>query len=164
MTAFKLHRKRMPVVDTMVMVGSEPVLRTAEAKTASSRRTIALDQGTVDALRDHRRRQLEERMAAGPIWEDTGLVFTREDGSALHPVRVTSTFKRQVQRAGLPWVGLHGCRHTSATLALQVGIPAKVVSERLGHSSVSITLDRYSHVLGNMQRDAADRIGELLFG
>jgi integrase len=146
------------------MVGRKPVLRESEAKSAAAHRTVALDSATVETLREHRRRQLEERMAAGPIWKDTGLVFTREDGSIVNPEWLTRAFKRHVSTAGLPWIGLHGLRHTHATMALKAGVPAKVVQERLGHSSVTITLDTYSHVLPNMQRDAAERIAELMFG
>jgi integrase len=79
-------------------------------------------------------------------------------------VRGRSKPEPLVRAAGLPWIGLHGLRHTHATMALQAGVPAKVVQERLGHSSVKITLDTYSHVLPNMQRDAAERVAELIFG
>jgi integrase len=159
-----LGAQRLAVADTLVMVGRKPVLRESEAKSAAAHRTVALDSATVETLREHRRRQLEERMAAGPIWKDTGLVFTREDGSIVNPEWLTRAFKRHVSTAGLPWIGLHGLRHTHATMALKAGVPAKVVQERLGHSSVTITLDTYSHVLPNMQRDAAERIAELMFG
>jgi len=80
------------------------------------------------------------------------------------PQLVTRTFKRHVEGAGLPWIGLHGLRHTHATVALKAGVPAKVVQERLGHSSVTITLDTYSQVLPSMRRDAAERIAEVMFG
>ncbi len=146
------------------MVGTKPVLRPAEGKSDAAIRTVDLDSVTVGLLMEHRRRQLEDRIAAGPIWNDTGLVFAHEDGSMISPQWVTRTFKRHVDRAGLPWIGLHGLRHTHATMALKAGVPAKVVQERLGHSSVFITLDTYSHVLPNMQRDAAERIAEVMFG
>lgn len=159
-----LDALRLAVADTLVMVGRKPTLRRFEAKSAAAHRTVAVDSATGEILREHRRRQLEERMAAGPIWNDTGLVFTREDGSLVNPEWLTRAFKRFVLAADLPWIGLHGLRHTHATMALKAGVPAKVVQERLGHSSVTITLDTYSHVLPNMQRDAAERVAELMFG
>ena len=122
-----LGAQRLAVADTLVMVGRKPMLRTFEAKSAAARRTVALDTATVEILRKHRRRQLKERMSAGPIWEDTGLVFTREDESLVHPEWVTRAFKKHVSTAGLPWIGLHGLRHTHATMALKAGVPAKVV-------------------------------------
>ena len=155
---------RLAMADTLVMVGRKPMLQRFEAKSAAAHRTVALDSATVEVLRAHRRRQLEERMAAGPIWSDTGLVFTREDGSLVNQEWLTRAFNRYASAADLPWIGLHGLRHTHATLALKAGVPAKVVQERLGHSSVTIALDTYSHVLPNMQRDAAERVAELMFG
>ena len=77
---------------------------------------------------------------------------------------MTRTFQRTAKAQGLEPIGPHGLRHTWATLALQTGVPAKVVSERLGHSSAGITLDRYSHVLPTMQEDAAEAVGRILFG
>jgi integrase len=159
-----LYAKRLSVRDTLVVARTTPVLRRSEGKSSAAHSTIALDSETVEVLREHRRRQLEERIAAGPIWENLDLVFTREDGSLLRPGWVTKRFRHLVEAAGLPWIGLHGLRHTHATMALLAGVPAKVVSERLGHSSVSITLDRYSHVLPNMQSDAAERIAEVTYG
>jgi integrase len=124
-------------------------------KSARGLRSIALDPGTVRALRAWRKQQLEERMAWGAAWTGTGRVFTREDGSDLHPSRVSETFDRLVKGSGLPRIRLHDLRHGHATLALAAGIHPKVVQERLGHSSVAFTLDRYSHVVPAMQEDAA---------
>ncbi len=90
---------------------------------------------TVNALRAHRVRQAEERLAIGVGWRDTGLVFTNVDGSATNPATISRTFDRLVAESGVPRITLHGCRHTWATLALLEGIPAKVVAEVLGHSS-----------------------------
>jgi integrase len=116
-------------------------------------------------LRSHRARQGSERLRAGTAWRnDHELVFCREDGTLLPPNWVTRTFQRTAKTQGLEPIGPHGLRHTWATLALQAGVPAKVVSERLGHSSVGITLDRYSHVLPTMQEDAAETVGQILFG
>ena len=125
-------------------------------KTAKSRREVELNPSTVEALRAHRTAQLEARLAAGPLWQDHGLVFTRGDGE---PMRGTHLLQRHfhpfLKRAGLPMIRFHDLRHTAATQLLLLGINSKVVQERLGHSNVGITLDRYSHVLPGMQRDAA---------
>ncbi len=106
--------------------------------------------------------QSAERAAWGDAWEATGLVFTRENGALIHPDLLTKWFGRHVARAGLSPIRLHDLRHTHASLALQAGIPAKVVSERLGHATVAFTLDVYSHVLPGLQEDAADRIAALM--
>ncbi len=136
----------------------------SDPKTRSSRRTISLDSRVVAVLRAHRRRQLEDRLAWGPAWTDTGYVFTTECGEPLHPERVTVLFGRLVVAAGVPKVRLHDLRHTSASLMLAAGVHPKVVSERLGHSSVSITLDLYSHVIPGLQAEAAEKLGEMILG
>lgn len=134
----------------------------AEPKTAKGRRTVALDPATVAALRQHRARQGEERVAAWAVWTESGLVFVQEDGRPYHPERLTIMFKRYVKEAKLPPIRLHDLRHTSATLALAAGIHPKVVQERLGHSSINITMDTYSHVVNGLQQEAADRLAALL--
>jgi integrase len=106
--------------------------------------------------------QLEERIAWGPAWSDTGRIFTREDGTELHPERVSELFDRLVKRSQLPRLTVHGLRHTHATLALEAGVHPKVVQERLGHSSVAFTLDRYSHAIPAMQADAAAVVAALV--
>jgi integrase len=157
--------RRLAVVDTVVNINHQATLRLRETKTAGSRRTIALDAATTAALKSHRTRQVAERLKAGSAWRNEhDLVFCREDGTLLRPNWVTTTFQRTATKQGLEAIGPHGLRHTWATLALQAGVPAKVVSERLGHSSVGMTLDRYSHVLPTMQEDAAEAVGQLLFG
>jgi integrase len=127
-------------------------------------RTVALHPRTVESLNRWRRRQLEDRMAAGPVWTDTGYVFTDELGAPLAPYTVSKRFAAAVKAAGLPAIRLHDLRHTSATLALLAGIPVHVVAARLGHSDPAITLRVYSHLLPTSQWDAAERIGAALYG
>ena len=119
----------------------------SEPKTAKSRRSLTLDPATVAALRQHRARQAEERLAVGPRWHDSGLVFTWPDGRPIHPQRFSTWFEQLTRAAGLTRIRLHDVRHSYATAALAAGIPAKVVSERLGHATIAITMDTYSHVL-----------------
>ncbi|HSD76329.1 MAG TPA: site-specific integrase, partial [Solirubrobacteraceae bacterium] len=124
-------------------------------------RSVALDAATVAALREHRRAQLAERVALGPAWRDHGLVFCREDGTPIRPRTFSRTFDRLAAAAGLPAIRVHDLRHTWASLALAAGVHPKVVQERLGHASVAITLDVYSHAVPAMQEDAAERVAAL---
>ncbi len=133
-----------------------------EPKTASGARTIALDAQTVAVLRAHRARQAAERLQAGTAWLNTGLVFTREDGSAVHPDYVTRHFERLVKAADLPPIRLHDLRHGAATLALASGTHLKVVSEMLGHSTITITADTYTSVLPAVARAAAEATSALV--
>ena len=133
----------------------------AEPK-ARSRRSVAVSKGTLDALREQRAAQNRQRLALGEQWEDHDLVFPRRGGS---PETVNNLSKRWGalrDRMGLQGLRLHDLRHTSATLALEAGVHPKVVQERLGHANIGITLDTYSHVLPNMQREAADALDALV--
>jgi integrase len=136
----------------------------SEPKTLKGRRSIALDAATVTALRQFRRVQLEARLRYGEHWTDTGLVVTHEDGTSINPRLFSSWFAQHARAAGLPPIRLHDLRHSYATAALSAGIPAKVVSERLGHANIAITLDTYSHVLPNMQEQAAEQVAKLILG
>ena len=139
-------------------------VRLIQPKTAKGRRSLALDPTTVASLQAHRVRQLEERLQWGEAWVESGLVFTRENGTTIHPQRMTSWFEQLARNAGLPKIRLHDLRHSYATAALAASVPAKVVSERLGHASVTITLDTYSHILPSMQEDAANSVAKLILG
>jgi integrase len=125
-------------------------------KTEGSERIIALDTGTVTVLREHRHIQRRERLAAGPAWTDSGLVFTRPDGTALHPATVTEQFHTLAAAADLPPVRLHDLRHGAATLALAAGTDLKIVQEMLGHSTITLTADTYTSVLPDIARNAAE--------
>jgi integrase len=136
----------------------------SEPKTARGRRSLALDALTVAALREHKERQAEDRAVVGPGWQDSGLVFTRPDGAPLHPDLISDWFERLAREAGLPKIRLHDVRHSYASAALAAGIPAKIVSERLGHATVQITLDTYSHVLPGLDAQAAETVARLILG
>jgi integrase len=133
-------------------------------KTSSGRRRVALDPATVDALREHRGRQLVERAALGDGYLDHDLVFAWEDGRPINPQRLTDAFRAYVIAAGMRPLTLHGLRHSHASLALAAGIHPKIVSERLGHSSISITLDTYSHTIPTLQETAAAKVAALVLG
>jgi integrase len=127
-------------------------------------RTIAIDPQTITLLKRHRAAQLEDRMRAGEMWTDTGRVFTREDGTDLRPGNVSQAFDRRAKAAPVPTLRLHDLRHTHATLALAAGVHPKVVQERLGHASIEITMDLYSHVVAGVQEEAAAKVAALVFG
>ncbi len=133
-----------------------------EPKTDSGVRTVSLDAATVEVLEAWRRNQDGERAGWGAGWHDTGLVFTREDGTQLHPDLATDAFQRICRRAGLPPIRLHDLRHTAASLALQAGVPMKVVSEQLGHSSLAITADTYTSVLPAVAHAAAEAVAGIV--
>jgi len=131
-------------------------------KTKRGTRLVPIDDGTVAILRRHREMQHVEHTAWGPAWNDAGLVFTREDGRPLRPEYATRHFQALSQKVGLPVIRLHDLRHTNASLALQAGVDMKVVSERLGHSQMSITADLYTHVNRGLGRVAAEQIAGVL--
>jgi integrase len=133
----------------------------SEPKTARGRRRLALDPLTMEALKAHAARQADERSACD-AWDETGYIFTTVDGQPLDPHRVSKAFERHLRAAALPRIPLHGLRHTYATLALSSRVNPRIVSGRLGHSTVALTLDIYSHVLPQADAEAADRIAALI--
>jgi integrase len=134
-------------------------------KTEAGRRCISLDPTTVEVLRRHRDRYAVTRPTDGfsPSAEPD-LVFCRPDGNSRDPDVVSHQFADLVRLAGLPKIRLHDLRHTHATLALQAGVHPKVVQERLGHASVKVTLDTYSHVMPPMHQEAAARVAAIVDG
>jgi integrase len=156
-----LEQGRLSVRRALIPNGKTVVV--SEHKTARGRRVVALDPGTVEVLKAQAARQLQEQQEWDGASDDLGYVFAKEDGTTYHPEVVSRFFRQAVKRALLPEIRLHDLRHTHATLALRAGIHPKVVSERLGHATVSITLDTYSHAIPAMQKEAAARIAELVF-
>lgn len=147
------------IVRTLVTVDHVPTV--SEPKTAAGRRPVKLDADTVAVLRRHKVRQNEERLELGSGWSDHGLVFCTVDGRPLHPDRVSREFQRRTARWGLPVIPLHGLRHTWATLAMRAGVHPRVVQERLGHSTIAVTLGTYSHVAPTMHDEAAELVAGL---
>jgi integrase len=133
-----------------------------EPKTARGRRAVPLGSATLAVLRDHRKRQVEERLFYGAAWVDQDLLFTTTRGTPLNPSNLIKAFRALLDAAGLPAIRFHDLRHTAATLMLAQGVNPKIVQERLGHASITLTLDTYSHVLPTMQREAADLIDAIL--
>lgn len=134
-----------------------------EPKTSASRRTVPLPASLVQILRAYRRTQTEHRLQLGEQWQDRlGLVFTREDGSPITPKAAHWALKRALERANLPQLRMHDLRHTYATLLLSQGTHIKVASALLGHSSVQITLDLYSHIIPGMDQQSAAGLDKLV--
>lgn len=129
-----------------------------QPKTNRSRRPVIIPQIALDMLRKHKASQAENRLALGAAYQNNGLVFAREDGSPWSPDAFTSAYRSAVAIKFGKKVRFHDLRHSHATQLLKQGVHPKVVSERLGHSSISITMDIYSHVLPGMQEEAASKI------
>jgi integrase len=155
-------RRRLAIRQTIISIDYR--VEISEPKTARGRRSVALDSGTVTALRAHRAAQNQDKLKLGEAYQDAGLVFCRADGTPVHPDRFTQLFDKNVKDSGLPRIRLHDLRHTHATLALAAGIHPKVVSERLGHSTVAFTMDVYSHAIPSMEAEAAETIAALVRG
>jgi len=124
-------------------------------KTPKSRRSMPLGPTALETLKRLRRRQLEERLKVGPGYKEQGLVLASAVGTPISPANVRRAFERILKAAGVERIRFHDLRHTHASLLLARGIHPKVVSERLGHASIAITLDTYSHVLPSLQEEAA---------
>jgi hypothetical protein len=133
-----------------------------QPKTPGSRRAVALSPDSLAVLRDHRRHQLEERLLLGPAYQDRDLVFATPLGTPIDPANLRRAWRGIVKRAGIGHIRFHDLRHTHATLLLRQGVHPKIVSERLGHASIAITLDIYSHVLPGLQAAAAAGLDALV--
>ena len=147
-----LEAKTLTVERQIRRVGG--ALQVGPPKAAASRRVVTLDEGTVAELRQHRRRQRHADMASGTRGGG-GYVFGDDEGRAISPALIGDAFRRAVARVGVPPISLHGLRHTHATVLMASGTNPKVVSDRLGHSKVAMTLDTYTHVSPAMQAEAA---------
>ncbi|MGA4801636.1 site-specific integrase [Streptomyces lavendulocolor] len=155
-----LDQQSLTVTGQLVQDGWE--VEASEPKTDSSFRGVALGNDTVGVLERHRKQQEADRDEWGSAWVNTGLVFTQEDGSWLHPGKVTDLFERLVTASGLPPIRLHDLRHGAATLMLAAGIDVKIVSDTLGHSDTRITRDIYQSVLPHVGRSAAEATAKLV--
>jgi integrase len=166
-----LERAQLQVRRTMSVLRRPRRLSFAQPKTTRGRRRILLGAPALVALRAHRREQLQERLVAGAAWaasasasHEPDLVFTTPHGAPLDPGSVRRLHSQLRRQAGLPAGRFHDLRHTCATLLLAGNVNPKVVAELLGHNSISVTLDVYSHVLPGMLEDAAAVLAQVLEG
>ena len=159
-------------VRQQVITGANGTLYVGPLKTKKSRRTIDIDARTVATLKSWRTTQIEQRLVMGSGWNDTGFVFTDTTGTGWKPDTITSRFDGMVTAPAdaptdalrPPRIRFHDLRHTHASHLLGAGVNPKVVSERLGHSSVAFTLDTYAHVMPGQQAAAAAAVADLVFG
>jgi integrase len=156
-----LDRRAVRVVEFVSTLGYDLVPSSGKSRDAV--RTIELDDGLIAVLRKQRKLQSAERLAAAQ-WEETDLVFTKPAGGRYHPQSLSQLLGRYSAELHLPRLTAHGLRHTSATLMLASGVPPKVAAERLGHADPTLFTNLYSHVTPTMQREAAEKIGQALFG
>ncbi len=133
-----------------------------QPKSTRSRRTIALSPSAILTLRDHYEKQKLEQAMLGISLKDDDLVFGQLDGKPLRPNTVTRAWTMLAGRAGVKVIRLHDARHTHASLMLKQGVHPKIVQERLGHASIQMTLDTYSHVAPGLQQAAAEGFDRLL--
>jgi integrase len=143
--------------------GQKSELQATETKTDGSRRTIALPDSVVRALRAHRARQAQDRLVAGISWRDQDLVFTNRSGRPIEPILLHRDYKALLKKAGLPTtLRFHDLRHSAASLLLAQGVHPRAIMELLGHSSITVTMNVYGHVMPAMMRDAADKMDAIL--
>jgi integrase len=152
------HR-RVSVRRNLVCVAYRLVMTTPKSHQA---RVIDLDERTTGVLADLHAREHTKLAPGADVLRDDQRVFCGPDGEPLHPERVSAKFQAMVRAAGVPRIRFHDLRHTHATLALQAGVPAKVISERLGHHTPEFTMQQYAHVLPGMQAEAAALVAELV--
>ncbi|MFK4043170.1 tyrosine recombinase XerC [Nonomuraea wenchangensis] len=155
-------RSRIGIHWQITQLGWEPIQGTP--KTDASDREIAVDAGTMALLREHKKRQARERLAAGEDWVDSGFVFTDELGRPLHPQHVTDRFYGICYQAGLPPIRLHDLRHGAATAMLAAGVDIKIVQETLGHKTSAFTRDTYTSVYPEAAAAAAEATAAFLTG
>lgn len=157
-----LNERTVSVRRSLGLLNCVPTM--SSPKTRKSTRVISVGSSVSDALRDHRYRQAQERLAAEAWGTDEGFVFTTATGEWLRPDYVTRRFKKLVADAELPWIRLHGTRHTMASIALQNGTDIATVSERLGHENTRVTAEIYLHGSKESDREAANALDAVLHG
>ena len=130
----------------------------------SSIRDVPVPPEVMTALREHRRRQNEQRLALGPAWEDHDLVFAATNGRPIYPDNLKRDYDRLIALAGVPRIRIHDQRHTHVTLAIAAGADIGAVSQRIGHARTSITMDVYHQMLPRKYAEVSDKVGAALFG
>jgi len=137
----------------------------SEPKTAKSRRTLPMPKNFFVELKRHKRLQAEQMLKLGQSYERNNFVFATDEGKPIYLRNLRKrNFAKILEKADLTGFRLYDLRHSTATLLLSEGINPKIVSERLGHASIVLTLDTYSHVLPDMQKEATSKLGQMLFG
>lgn len=154
--------KAMIYVRQTLLYTPEKGLYFKPPKTKKSRRNIDITAEVLEVLRQHKKKQAQNKLLLGQAYEDYNLVFCQANGRPIHPDTPSSWFPNFLESIGLPKLNFHCLRHTHASLLLKAGVDIKVISERLGHSSIRITYDIYSHLMPGMQSEAAQKLEDLL--
>jgi integrase len=155
-----IHARRISVRRSIAYIDGAIV--ESEPKTKRGRRSVSIDSRSLAAIKQHRVKVLEQALLVGLKQDEDDFVFASPMGQPIHPDTITKRFQKVILAARLPRIRFHDLRHTHATIALTAGIHPKVVSERLGHASVVITLDTYSHAVPALEEEAAERVAALL--
>jgi len=155
-----LDRQIITINQTCIKGGTKPIF--GEPKTDAGGRTVTIPASVVAAIKEHRRWQRAHRIALGPAYRDYDLVWPTGWGTPRTARRLIRNFKLLLQKAGLPDIRFHDLRHTHATLLLESGTHPKIVQERLGHSSIAVTMNLYTHVMPHLQRQTADDFEKML--
>lgn len=130
-------------------------------KTDSSIRTIAVPKITINELRREKERQEQNKKDLGPMYKNQDYVVCWDNGEPFKPNYVSQNFRKVRKKLKLPDISFHDLRHTHATLLLEQQVHPKIVQERLGHSTITTTLDTYSHILPNIQQEAAEKMDDI---
>jgi integrase len=155
-----LKRSRISVRRTLIKAGAEPVMGTPKSGRG---RAIAISADLVRLLRKHKAEQNEWRLRLGDSYNNLDFVFAKQNGNPLQINNLGQReFRKLTEKAGIKQIRFHDLRHTCATLLLENDLHPKIVQERLGHSDISMTLNRYSHVTPTMQESAARLMGNIL--
>ncbi|MCH8865674.1 MAG: tyrosine-type recombinase/integrase [Proteobacteria bacterium] len=156
-----LDNAELRIVRTLQRIDGQGLVE-GQPKTQRSRRTLALGNSAVDLLLRVRAEQAEQRLKIGELWQSRGFVFTKDDGAPISGERVSKDFAKIVRTNGLPHLTLHGLRHTAASLLIAGGVHPRTIADILGHSSISITMDVYGHLINGVQREAISILDERL--
>lgn len=155
-----LEQGKISIRQTLNRVGQQLLFQ--EPKTKGSKRRITVTENVITALKKHKAEQNKNKLRLGPGYEENDLVVSTEDGKPINPRNLLRNFYNMMEQSGVPRLRFHDLRHTHATILLSLGENPKIVSERLGHSRVGVTLDIYSHVLPDMQQGAAENFEQAM--
>jgi integrase len=154
------EERTISINKTLYKIKGESLLQ--EPKTKNSVRTIYIDDDIIKVLRKQKIKQNLERLKYGGVYKEHNMVFAQETGEFVNAQAVNGLFARFISQSGLPKIRFHDLRHTHATILLSMEVNPKIVAERLGHSSVQITLDTYSHVLPSMKKDLTEQFSKVM--
>ena len=149
--------KTINLTKNRTSIGNEVIEQNTTKGGNNGQRRVPLDNETIEQFKEHRRRQLSERMALGEYWQDTGYVFIQENGLPLYTSTVSDLYRKLIKKAGLRHNRLHDLRHAHATELLRLGEPLHVVANRLGHRDAMVTATIYAHVSSEQAETASER-------